>query len=141
MSFDIFLASVHAGEPMPFPRAILEEIFQPYIEPHEGTSIHVRFPDGWDAWLDCSDVVEVDGVSCVYGLVINRPPVSPEFWDGLIELMRRTPTVLLWPGDGVCSVVVNPDVIKELSPGQIESTGIPAVITTKEEISKYITES
>lgn len=136
MSFHIFLVCLDHGEVATFPRAYVEQAFEPFIES--------RGPDSWklrdslaDVWIHDTD--EING----FGL--TRPPGDEQhpFWRELLALMQRTQTVLHWPSVGPKphAVVANESVIAHMPADMIEVLGRPKVVTRPEEFWDRIIES
>jgi hypothetical protein len=136
MSFDIFLVCLDHGKVATFPRSMVEEAFAPFIES--------RKPTSWklvnclaDVWID--DAPEIDGFG------VSRPPADGKhpFWHALLDVMRKTETVLHWPSIGPkpYAVVANESVIAHMPPDMIRILGRPNVVTKPEEFWERIKES
>jgi hypothetical protein len=129
MSFDIFLDAYYRRMPTSFPRKIVEEIFAPMIAGRDDR--------GWD--LDPIGRVYIDDTAEIGGFSVNRPPETPAFWDAMLTVLRRTPSVLYWPGRrGGCACVADPDVIRNMPADMVESLGEPLVVTSGAAIREAI---
>jgi hypothetical protein len=110
---------------------LVEEIFGPYTTSNKDDSCWVlRFRDGGVSELNVDAGPDIDG------FMVSRPPNSPELWRGIIEILKRTTSVLYWPGTPC--VVADASVIPHLPPDMIESLGEPVVTTDRDEILELI---
>jgi hypothetical protein len=126
MSFDIFLSCFHLGNLAAFPRSIVEKAFSVDADETKSTCWTVNYPDGGSGFDYIDEEVEITNFA------VNRPPISPAFWEAMLDILRQTPSVLYWPGDGC--VVADAAVIEQLPPDLIESLGTPTVVSTGAEI-------
>jgi hypothetical protein len=97
MSFDIFLFPFERGEKGRFDGGIAERAFARLIDFRDGNQWSLTVPD----WGPCSGRVLlhlIDDGPAIDCLSINRPPCVPALFDALFEVMRQTPTLLVWPG-------------------------------------------
>jgi hypothetical protein len=135
MSFDIIVTAYAHGEVALFDREIVMENFRAFIAKRGLEGWRLTSPDGPTAGsLDIDDDAEVGGFA------VSRPPLGPAFLAALHEVLRRTPTVLFWPGRGPqprCCVA-RAEVISELPPDMVESLGVPTVVGSGEEIGRCI---
>jgi hypothetical protein len=133
MSFDIWLGCFKNGNPEAFPLSIVEEAFGRFTEHREPGHWILRYPDGGRGYLS------VDDTPMVKGLAVNRAPTHPDFWQGILDVLSQTTSVLFWPGSGcvVASAAVVPDLPKDL----IISVGAPTVVTRPEQILETIQSS
>ncbi len=137
MSFDIFLVCLDHGNVATFPRSIIEEAFAPFIESRQPTSWKLADCLA-DVWIG-EDEVETSG------FMVSRPPGGENhpFWAALLDIMRKTQTVLHWPSDGPKphAVVANEAVIAHMPPDMIKILGTPAVVTSSGEFLERISDS
>ena len=79
---------------------------------------------------------EPDGV---HHIGIDRPLASPEFWQGLFEIVRLTQSFLVWPGGG--PVVTEEAAIEFLPTMFREPRATPKIARSWEDIGRYISET
>lgn len=136
MSFDIFLVCVDQGEVASFPRSIIEERFAPFIKN--------RTRDSWELIDSLADVWIGEDVQ-TSGFMVSRPPGDEKhpFWAALLDIMRKTQTVLFWPSVGPepHAVVADATVIAHMPPDMIEKLGTPALVATPAEFLERINDS
>jgi hypothetical protein len=136
MSFDIHVNFHGGGEFVSLPVAILERIFGPYAEPENR-----RDPEWWNLTYSDRDhgVLQLhpDANNQIRSFGVNRPPGSPLFWEGILQVLREKPAVLYWPGDNPI-VVASEAMIEELPKDMVEALGMPTVVSTIEEILEKI---
>jgi hypothetical protein len=77
----------------------------------------------------------------VSSLYFEPPPTDLVFWQGLLDLMRQTTSVIHWDGDDCTLLVADPAVIPHLSLEITESFGDPQVVTSAEDIIAAIERS
>lgn len=132
MSFDIFIACFHGGDEGAFPRHVMEEAFGPYIDSREPRCLVLRFADGGhsDVYVEDKEHISFFGV--------NRPAASPEFWQAVFEILRQTPTLLLWPG-GEHPVVGSPATLQHLPADVAETFGVPIIAVSPDQIRACVT--
>lgn len=132
MSFDLFIQNYRRGEITTFPRAIVESAFKGYLKEVDPEFFVLNFPDGGR-----SELYTQSGPA-ISDFMIAGPAGSPEFWRGLLDVLRGTGAVLFWPEGG--AVVANESVIQDLPESLIEVTGVPTVVREPEEIPRLISE-
>jgi hypothetical protein len=133
MSFDIFLGCFQNGKSLKFPQDIVEKALGQYVAERRKNCWVLSFPDGGRSFLYIDDDNQVGDFS------VNRPAASLELWQGLLDILRQTSTVLYWPGGGC--VVGNAAVIPHLPPDMIKSLGTPIVATDTQTILDMIKRS
>jgi hypothetical protein len=137
MSFDIFLNVEDGEEVGRIPRALVEKAFAPFIEERE---------DDYNHWTLAGSNAEVwiKAEPEIGGFMVSRPPGEDHpFWAALLELMRKTPTVLYWPAAGpkpYCAVA-NESVTAKMPADMIEALGTPKLIEKPEDFLQAIYES
>ena len=126
MSFDIMLQRFHDGQSVTFSRKLVDEIFDPFVVHRDPAFIRVRYPDqsGADIWLG-ADEEEISGI------MFNHCG-GEQFADAFFELLKRTGSVIYWPGGGC--VVADPDIGKELPSSMTEALGAPITVHSGREI-------
>lgn len=136
MSFDIWLVCLNKGDVAKFPRAMLEEAFAPFVETKEPKRLTLADSLA-EVWLDDAPDIE--------GFTVTRPPADTHhpFWSALLDIMRRTQTVLHWPTGGPKphAVVADKSVIAHMPPDMIKVVGTPRVVRKPDEFWKRIAES
>lgn len=132
MSFDLHLQNFRQGEITPFPRAVLESAFKGYLKQVDPEFFTLNFPDGGSCEL------YTEGDPAISSFMIAGPVGSPELWKGLLEILRNTGAVLLWPDGG--AVVADESAIQHLPESVIEVVGVPTVVHQPEEIPRLISE-
>ncbi|MDE2228973.1 MAG: hypothetical protein KGL11_08035 [Alphaproteobacteria bacterium] len=134
MSFDIFVSCYRDGEASTFPRKLAIELLGRF-DPGGKDESHwvLKFPDG--GWSE----IYVTAGPRIGGFMVTRSPDSPEFWSGLIEILKRTTSVLYWPGGP--PVVADASVIPHIPKGMIEALGEPVVTTDRDKILELIRNS
>jgi hypothetical protein len=118
MSFDIFLVCVDHGSVATIPRSIIKDAFAPFIESRSATSWKLANSLA-DVWIG-EDEEETDGC------MVSRPPGEEHpFWAALLDIMRKTQTVLFWPSVGPepHAVVADAAVIAQMPPDMIKKLG------------------
>jgi hypothetical protein len=90
MSFDIFLHCFVNGKNRGFPIFVVEDVFGEFIESRGSGFWILCHPDGshGDLYIDEGPLIE--------DFLVNRPPSDQAFWDGLLEVLRCTSSVLFW---------------------------------------------
>jgi hypothetical protein len=134
MGFDIFFDCFDRGEPADFPIALIERGFGRYAEGKGPECWVLLYPDGARSELFV-DATEAN----VSDFMVARPPVHPEFWRAIFDLLRETPSCLYWPGGG--PVIANPAVREHLPPEMIEALGEPTIVSAGEQILEEIEKS
>jgi hypothetical protein len=125
MGFDIHLMSFKDGEPFAFSRSIIGEAFELPAGRTKLDGVVRGYPDG--GALEIFD----GGKPEMLGFMICRPPSAPKFWEGLFEIMRRTPSMLVCPGDPTLFLVASEEVLPHL-PGELPTE--PQLVSTPAEL-------
>ncbi len=133
MSFDLFLGCFQNGKPSTFPQNIVEKALGQYVAERRDGCWVLSFPNGGRSYLYIDDDSEIGDCN------VNRPAASPELWQGLLDILRQTSTVLYWPGGG-CAVG-NASVIAQLPPDMIKSLSTPIVAADTQTILDMIKRS
>jgi hypothetical protein len=136
MSFDIFLVCVDHGSVATIPRSIIKDAFAPFIESRSATNWKLANSLA-DVWIG-EDEEETDG------FMVSRPPGEEHpFWAALLDIMRKTQTVLFWPSVGPepHAVVADAAVIAQMPPDMIKKLGTPALVTSPAEFLERINDS
>jgi hypothetical protein len=131
MSFDIFLTCFRNGEKSSFPRAVLEKSFGPYVKRRERTRWVLDYGDGGagDLYVDeDEDPVESFGV--------NRPAGDRRFWQGIVDVMKETGSVLYWPAR-IC-VVADESFVPHVPKDMVKALGQPVVTADIDKILELI---
>ena len=128
MSFEIYMEAFQNHESFDYEREIVEDIFAPLISE--------RDRDNWK--LSAGGVVRIDEAPKVSGFSVGRPPGADAFWDGLLAIMQRTPSVLFWPDEGRTACVADAAVIPRLPPDMLEAVGEPFIVSNGREIIRAI---
>lgn len=132
MSFDIYVQCFRDGELVPYDRAIFDEIFGPWVFAREADFVEVGFADGSGGQIYVDDTPEIDSIT------VNRGG-GEAFTAALFELMKRTGSVLYWPGGGC--LVTDPSFVNCLPQDWVEHLGTPIVISQPSEIRARIAAS
>ena len=125
MSWDMWVTCFHKGELGRFPRESVDRAFDGLTDRTE--------PDFWrlegsNGTISLGEGPDLDGFA------INRPPgFDHPFWPALIEVLKQTPCVLYWAGEG--AVVADESVIAHISP---DFPYTPTVTTDLEVIKEMI---
>jgi hypothetical protein len=133
MSFDVSLSCFKHCEHATFPFSLVEAAF--------GSHAAIRKPDLWV--VDYGNegrgdmYVDTDGRD-ISGFMVNRPPYSLDFWEGVLTLLRDTPSCLYW---GIGLVIAQPWVSQHLPPDMKKSLGDPIIVSTAEDIRRSIENS
>jgi len=128
MSLDIFYFSYIDGKPVPFSIDIVIDALGRFADRGERTCWALTFPDG--GWSD----LYLDDANEISDFCLNRPALSPELWQGVFEIMRRTSGILVCTGAGACvtdaSIISRIDFTDAVSPIYVvdDATGIRARI-------------
>jgi hypothetical protein len=133
MSFDIYVSCFRAGKLTTFPRSIVEKAFSANADETGSTCWTVLYPDAGRGF------VYIDAEPEITNFSVNRPPSSPPFWEAILDILRQTPSVLYWPGDGC--VIADAAVVEQMPPDMIKSLGAPTVVRTIAEILDCIARS
>jgi hypothetical protein len=128
MSFTIYIGAFRDHELFDYDPTIVEEVFAPLIA--------TRGSFGWA--LKVGGFVSIDDAPKINHFSVDRPPGSAAFWVGLVEIMRRTPSVVYWPDEGRTSCVADQALIAHLPPDMVEALGEPFVVSNGEEITNAI---
>jgi hypothetical protein len=133
MSFDIFFLCFDRGAPAQVPFALIEKGFGSFAARRDDTCWSLEYPDGGFTELF------VDATQDEVGdFMVSRPPLSPQFWQALFDLLQQTKSCLLWPGDA--PLVANAAARAHL-PIDIAELGEPIVVSTPEQILDEIRKS
>jgi len=135
MSFDMFVIMIRDGDA--FDRAIVERAFAPLVRAAE------------DGDWDFGEKGELSGVTMLVGdeeridgFSFNRPPRYedfPEFWEALFDVLRLTPTVLVWPDDEPPISCIGNSAHLDLLPEEfLAHFGTPAIASSGGEIDAII---
>jgi hypothetical protein len=131
MSFDIWISAFEDGESRMFPRAILEKAFGSFSDMSDPTSWRVS---------NSFAVIGVDDAPEMNGFAINRPPGDDHpFWPALLDVLRKTSSVLYWPGGG--PAITDQSVAAGIPADMIKALGPAKVVTSIEDIFRLISES
>lgn len=130
MSFDIYLCAWQDGRESPFPLAIVEEALGRFAEWRDETRWVLSFPDGGTSNLYVGDEPQTSFLS------VNRPASSPELWQGMFEILRRTTSVLIRPGGG--GIVADASAIAKLVPDIVRTAEEITVVTEPAQIPRRI---
>ncbi|HUZ67776.1 MAG TPA: hypothetical protein VMU56_08960 [Beijerinckiaceae bacterium] len=84
MSFDIYVSAFRGREVFEYDAAVVEDIFRPLIARQEKRLWTLRT----GGFVDIADTPQIEGFS------VNRPSSDRVFWDAVLEVLRRTPSVL-----------------------------------------------
>lgn len=120
------------GELVPYDRAIFDEIFGPWVFAREENLLEVSFADGSGGAVYVDDTPEIGSIA------VNRGG-GEAFTAALFELMKRTGSLLHWPGGGC--LVTDPSLVNCLPQDWVEHLGTPIVISQPSEIWVRIAES
>lgn len=133
MSFDIMLQRFQDGRSATFARTIVDEIFDPFVVHRDPSFIRVKYPDrsGADIWIG-EDEAETSAI------MFNHCG-GEQFANAFFELLKRTGSVIYWPGGGC--VVVDPGVAKELPADMVKALGAPKVVHSGRDIFECIIQS
>jgi hypothetical protein len=129
MRFDLFVCTMAKGET--FKRAVVEDAFAPYVREARLGSLY--FGDATSGlFLSTLAIEEAESID---RFSINRPPrygQCPEFWCALFDVLRQTPTVLVWPAPKPfpCLCIANAAVAGRLPPGLIADFGAPMLVSS-----------
>lgn len=93
MGFDIHFECVERGGPGEIPIALIKNSFGPYANFDDDNCATFAYPDGGRGELFTGKRGPTTG-----GFMVARPPVHPEFWRAIFELLRQTTSFLWWPG-------------------------------------------
>jgi hypothetical protein len=130
MAFDMFLQCYRNCQPSPSPRTIVEQAFASSRDPTDIDVWVLRFPNGGVSELFIGEEQEI------WDLMFNGAPNSPELWSGIFEILKRTGSVLFWPGGGW--VVTDEAVIDHLRPDILDGTDPVYVVSSPGEIPEKI---
>lgn len=133
MSFDIMLQRFENGQSAVFGRRVVDEIFDPFVVHRDPSFIRVKYPDrsGADIWIG-EDETDIGGI------MFNHCG-GEQFANAFFELLRRTGSVIYWPGGGC--VVADPAVAEELPARMVQALGEPKVVRSGRDIFECIIQS
>jgi hypothetical protein len=134
MGFDIGYMCVKNGEPGEIPVAVVKNAFAPYLSACEDGhgNFYYYGRAGGELYIDV-DRPNADGFT------VSRPPLHPEFWRAIFELLQYTPSFLSWPGD--IFAIADPTFRDHMPPSLLEPPFEVIVVKSGLEISKAIQES
>src|ERR1700678_3510764 len=137
MSFDIFFTAFRGGEFAPFPLAVLDQAFGKFTTSKADHWWDMAYSDGSGGTI----YLHPDNDGRIADFMVNRPPISPLFWDALLKLLQEMPSVVYWPGEKNCIVAGSEAAIAELPADMIAALGRPKVVTEGIEILDLIEKS
>jgi len=130
MSWSIFLTCFRDGKGSQLPESVVEDAFGKFVNSRDSNSLSLAFPDGGVAKINFGARKDPTGFA------INRPPVSPEFWSGLLKILETTTSALYWPGEGWA--IARTDTISNLPRDWVDAHGLPTMVATVAEILELI---
>lgn len=133
MSFAIFLSSFEDGRTIPLPNILLDTVFGEFRTGGDADCWKLRFPNGGECEMT------LDYASPAAGITVSRPPASLEFWDGILAILKQTPSCLYWPGGG--PVVADIFVRNHLPADMLEGLGEPVAVHSAMQIIDAIKNS
>jgi hypothetical protein len=131
MGFDLFLDNFQNGQPAPFPNSLVKQCFGHYLSGSSGKDWSFQYPGYAEIYADEGEQIS--------HFMVSRPPIHPEFWKGLFDLMKAASARLSWPGEGC--VIADPSVRAHLPEELIEALGEPTLVTAPEQILEEIRKS
>ena len=121
MSVDIFFFSYLDGNPVPFSIEIVVDALGRFADRAERKCWALTFPDGGWSDLYLGDAKEISH------FCVNRPARSPELWQGVFDIMKKTSGILVCPGAGACvtdaSIISRIDFVDVVSPIYVVDDG------------------
>lgn len=121
MSFDIFVQCFRNHEVATFKRAVLEEIFGPYVVDRRPSFMRAEFPDrGGGAEIYSDDEDDLDSVMFTHG---GGDPL----FDAIYRLVDRIKGVVYWADLPPCCAVTDAATLSHVPVDFIEGCG-PAVV-------------
>lgn len=130
MSFDVFVVCYRNGEAASFPRRIVEEIFDKYINHKEDSCWSPEFSDRGGCNVFIAALPEVEHFSVTHAVA------SPELWDCLFQVLRQTGSFLFWAGGQ--AVVAERSVLDHLDEGLLKLFGPGIVVNCGKDICDAI---
>jgi hypothetical protein len=97
MGFDNYLSVTTDDRKGEFDRSIVEQAFKSLAVDLSGDSWNLRAPDDKLYY----GAVFIDDQPQITNFMVSRPPVVPEFWNAMFEVLRRQDG-----GDGVRHIAV-----------------------------------
>ena len=136
MSFDIFVQCFRNREVATFKRAVVEEIFGPYVTRRGpgGEIERVKYSDGGGAEIYGDKQDDLVGISFDHC-------GGDAFFDALFQLADRIKGVVHWPGVGPSSVITDAAVLEHLPADFVEGCGPPALVHDRDGITDAIQRS
>lgn len=138
----MFILTIREDVDDSFERTIVEKAFAPFLTDTSGDYWNLHDTNGQLRFVN----MHVDEAAKIGSFSINRPPSYdsfPEFWNALFDVLSRTKTVLVWPGEGPhpTSCIANRTFAEELPADFIEHMGMPAIVCSGAEIDGAIARS
>ena len=131
MSFDIFLTCFDNGKATALPMGFVSDAIGKFVSVRSPRSWSLSFPDGGAAEIDFGAGPDPSGFG------VNRPPGNPEFWAGMLNIIRKTNSALYWAGEGWA--IGRDDTIKQIPDRWIKAHGIPTKVSSVSELHDLIT--
>ena len=128
MSLDIFVMTLiedEDGRQLRFDRSVVEQAFASFALDQETDDWQLMNPDGEIVFA----MVSVDLDPTITGFSIDRPPAMHTFWDAVYEVLRQTPTVVVWPGRDPSYCVAQRDYTGLVPEDYMKTFGAPVVAT------------
>ena len=124
---NVWLDFVGKGEMTTAPRTLVEQALEPLIEDKSQRPWRV---------IDSLADIYVGGETAatnVGGFMVTRPPGDEHhpFWQALLALMQKTPSVFYWPGGGC--IAADNSVAAQMPADMLESLGEPAIAVKPED--------
>lgn len=130
MSLDIFMQAYRSGEPTTFKRMVMDQVFGANLSINEDDFARVGFTDGSGGQMFFSEGDDLHGV------MFNHCG-GEAFWNALFDLLKRTGSVLFWPGGGGY-LVADMAVVAHLPRGMVAESDTVTLVTSGTEIFKAI---
>lgn len=127
MSLAVFLMTMiedENGEQLRFDRSIVEQAFASFTLDQDTDNWRLLTPDG----KLCLATLSVDVDRKITGFSIDGALTMPTFWDATYEVLRQTPTIVVWPGRDPSYCVAQLDYEKFVPADYIESFGPPVIV-------------
>jgi hypothetical protein len=129
MSFDIFVGCFRQGKPAPLPEGLVDTAFRDLVESEED-----------DCWvLAGGGELFADPEDGDADFMVASPPDDDAFWEGVLLILRQTPSVLYWLEGG--AIVGSEATIGEMPADMIETLGTPLVARSAQDIVDRIAAS
>ncbi len=129
MRFDLFVCTIAKGQT--FERATVEAAFATYVRDAKLGALY--FGDATRGFF--LSAMAIEKAELIDRFSINRPSPydqCPEFWCALFEVLRQTPTVLIWPAPKPypCFCFANSALAGRLPPGLVADFGPPMLASS-----------